>query len=156
MGSELKKKMLAAVASSQLLRIAAVLPDVAVCTLSRILADPSQRLTYQEAPMVIAHQAHLRVFVLVSSPASQRQVHTRSHNQRTSEEVIHGNLSKSTLLEPDSLTQPSLDIFSTEMRLQHTALHARPGAPDLDENPNLVEVCAYVRPRLCLYFYLLI
>lgn len=105
--------MLAAVASSQLLRIAMVLPDVAVYTLSQIPADPSQRLrlTYQEAPMVIAHQAHLRGFVLVSSPASQWQVHTRSHNQRKSKEVIHGNLSKSTLFAPDSLTQSSIDFF---------------------------------------------
>lgn len=88
MWSELKKKkMLAAAASYQLLRIAVVLPDVAVYGLSQIPGDPSQRLrpTYCTAPMAITHQAHSPGFVLISSVASQWQARTRPQNQRKRE-----------------------------------------------------------------------
>lgn len=58
--------MLAAAASYQLLRIAVVLPDMAVYGLSQIPSDPSQRLrpTYHSAPMAITHQALYKALFL--------------------------------------------------------------------------------------------
>lgn len=99
-GLSLKKKNVGSCHQLSIAKNSSDLPDMAGYGLSQIPADPSQRLgsTYQEAPVGIAHQAHLRAFVPISSVASQWQARTGP----TTRKVACGDLSKSILLVPDS------------------------------------------------------
>lgn len=103
MGSEFKKKLLAAAASSPLLRIAAIFLMRQFTDAHKSRLTPHKGgSTHRVAPSAIAHQARLGAFVPVSSAASQWPAHTRSHRKKEREVAARGDLSRSIFLVPDS------------------------------------------------------
>lgn len=103
MGPEFKKKVLAAATSSQLLRIAAVLPDMA------LVGSPKSRLTPHKGGGPRPQQLqwlslteHIYEALFLSLPSlTMAGVHQVPQPEQKREEVIHGNLGTSTLLVPD-------------------------------------------------------